>query len=311
MRFQTLLDIPYGTANGRLLSLDILQPERDPRAVLPVVLWLHGGGWSSGNKRNALNIHMLDFLARSGFVLASAEYRLSGEAPFPAQIHDVKAALRWLRARPEVLGIDPERVAIAGFSAGGHLAALAATTVGVPELEGESGSPGYSTRVQAAIAMAAPTDFTQNPAASDPTLNPNSVGGVTPEQRLLGGRIEERPELARLANPGEFIGPETPPILLIHGSADEIVPVSQADYLYHVLEGRGIEVAFIRVEGGNHGCWPAGRPYPSKTLPSRIESWMLAFLEKRLQGKPGFDLHGMHRIDAEEIDQPPVNEPEA
>ena len=90
MRFQTLLDIPYGTANGRLLSLDILQPERDPRAALPVVLWLHGGGWSSGNKRNALNIHMLDFLARSGFVLASAEYRLSGEAPFPAQIHDVK-----------------------------------------------------------------------------------------------------------------------------------------------------------------------------------------------------------------------------
>jgi acetyl esterase/lipase len=231
-QLQTLLDIPYGTANGRLLSLDALRPERDSGAALPVVLWLHGGGWYSGNKRFALNVHMLDFLVHSGFVLASVEYRLSNEAAFPAQIHDVKAAIRWLRAKPEVLGIDPERVALAGFSAGGHLAALAATTVGVSELEGESGSPGYSTRVQAAIAMAAPTDFTQNPAASDPSLNPNSADGMTPEQRLLGGRIEERPTLARLANPAAFIGPETPPMLLIHGSVDEIVPVSQADYLY-------------------------------------------------------------------------------
>lgn len=157
-------------ANGRLLSLDVLRPEGDSGVALPVVLWLHGGGWYSGNKRNAVDKHMLDFLVGSGFVVASAEYRLSDEAPFPAQIHDVKAAIRWLRARPDVLGINPERVGLAGFSAGAHLAALAATTPGVPELEGESGSPGYSTHVQAAIVMAAPTDFTRNPAATDPSL---------------------------------------------------------------------------------------------------------------------------------------------
>src|SRR5215813_10908607 len=168
MQIQTVLDIPYGMANGRSLSLDALRPERDSGTALPVVLWLHGGGWYSGDKRFVIHTHKLDFLVRSGFVVASVEYRLSDEASFPAQIHDVKAALRWLRARPEVLGIDPERVAIAGFSAGAHLAALAATTAGVPELEGESGSPGYSTRVRAAIAMAPPTDFTRNPAASDP-----------------------------------------------------------------------------------------------------------------------------------------------
>jgi acetyl esterase/lipase len=307
MGLQTLLDIPCGSANGRVLSLDVLRPARDSGAALPVVLWLHGGGWYSGSKRNVIDKHVLDFLVRSGFVLASAEYRLSDEAPFPAQIHDVKAAIRWLRAQPEVLGIDPERVALAGFSAGGHLAALAATTVGVPELEGESGSPGYSTRVQAAIAMAAPTDFTQNPAASDPSLNPNSVGGVTPEQRLLGGRIEDRGTLARLANPAAFIGRDMPPILLIHGSEDEIVPVSQAEYLYQALEGRGIEVTLIRVEGGNHGCWPAGQPYPSTPIPPRLERWMLAFLAKHLQGKPGFELRGVHRVHAKEIDQPPAN----
>ena len=99
-QLQTLLDIPYGTANGRLLSLDALRPERDSGAALPVVLWLHGGGWYSGNKRFALNVHMLDFLVHSGFGLASVEYRLSDEAAFPAQIHDVKAAIRWLRAKP-------------------------------------------------------------------------------------------------------------------------------------------------------------------------------------------------------------------
>lgn len=305
---QTLLDIPYGAASGRLLSLDALREESDSGAALPVVLWVHGGGWYSGNKRFVIDTHKLDFLVRSGFVLASVEYRLSDEATFPAQIHDVKAAIRWLRAQPEVLGIDPERVALAGFSAGGHLAALAATTVGVPELEGESGSPGYSTQVRAAIAMAAPTDFTQNPAASDSLPNPNSAGVMSPEQRLLGGRIEERPTLARLANPGAFIGKDTPPFLLIHGSHDEIVPVSQAEYLYQGLAARGIEVTFIRVEEGNHGCWPAEQPYPKTPIPARIERWMLAFLEKHLQKKPGFDLHGVHRIHAGAVDRLPANE---
>jgi alpha/beta superfamily hydrolase len=131
MSLQTVLDIPYGIANGRSLSLDAVRPNHDTGSALPVVVWLHGGGWYSGNKRNAINNHMLDGLVYSGFVLASVEYRLSGEAPFPAQIHDVKAAIRWLRAHPDVLGIDLERIAVAGFSSGGHLAALVATTVGV------------------------------------------------------------------------------------------------------------------------------------------------------------------------------------
>src|SRR5262245_65742462 len=107
--------------------------------------------------------------------------------------------------------------------------------------------------------MAAPTDFTRNPAATDPSLNPNSVGGATPEQRLLGGRIEELPTLARLASPATFIGSDTPPILIIHGSDDEIVPVSQAEYLYQALEAKGIKVTFIRVAGGNHDAGPPDR----------------------------------------------------
>src|SRR2546422_784364 len=103
-QLQTWLDIPYGQVNGRSLSLDAIRPAHEADVALPVVLWLHGGGWYSGNKRNVLNSHMLDSLVDNGFVLASAEYRLSEEAPFPAQIQDVKAALRWLHAQPEVLG---------------------------------------------------------------------------------------------------------------------------------------------------------------------------------------------------------------
>jgi acetyl esterase/lipase len=296
--FETILDIPYGQVNGRVLSLDALRPESASGAALPAVIWLHGGGWCSGSKRNAINNHQLDFLAHAGFVVASIEYRLSDEAPFPAQIHDVKAAIRWLRTHPEVLHVDTERIAVAGFSAGGHLAALVGTTGDMPELEGNLGSPGSSTRVKAVIALGPPTDLTQNPVANDPSLRPLlCTEGVTPEQKLLGGRIEERRELARLANPAAFVGPQTPAFLIIHGSCDETVPVSQAEILYRSLEAAGIEATFFRIEGSNHGFWKAGEPYPGKPIPSMIEGWILSFLEKHLQGKQGLEVSGWHNIE--------------
>ena len=297
IKLKTIFDIPFGNTNGCVLSLDALLPEA--QSSPPVVLWLHGGGWHSGNKRKAIDKHMLDFLVHKGFALVSAEYRLSGEARFPAQIHDVKAAIRWLRAHPEVLGIDPDRIAIAGFSAGAHLAALAATTADVSQLEGECGSAGHSTRVRAASAMSAPTDFARNPAARDPSLNAAvPAGEVSPEERLLGGPVDQNPDLARLANPGAFIGPDTPPLMIVHGSCDEVVPVSQADYLYEALESGDTEVTFVRVEGGNHGCWPAGQPYPSKPLSTDLESWMLAFFEYYILEKPGFKGPGLFKIEA-------------
>jgi acetyl esterase/lipase len=223
------LDIPFGKVAERTLYLDALVPE-GVSGPNPIVLWLHGGGWYEGNKRNIIDQGALEFLVENGFVVASAEYKLSPEAKFPAQIFDVKAAIRWLRAKPEVLGGDPDRIAIAGFSAGAQLSALAGTTADRPEFEGEGGSPGHSTRVSAVIAIAAPTDFMRNPAAHDPSLRPITVGGTTHEQYLLGGPISEKRELAHMANPGAFIGPNTPPFLIIHGTRDEIVDVSQADY---------------------------------------------------------------------------------
>lgn len=298
----TILDIPYGEINGRVLSLDAVQPERRCENGHPVALWLHGGGWRSGNKRNVIDGHMLDFLVDIGFVVASVEYRLSGEAQFPAQIHDVKAAIRWLRAYPQVLNIDVDCIAVTGFSAGGHLAALTATTADVPELEGECGSPGYSTKVKAAVVWGAPTDFTRNPAVSDPSLNAHiPPGEKTGEERLLGGPVEQNLELARLANPGRSVGPDTPPFLIIHGSRDEVVPISQAEYLYEVLESSGVEATFVRVEGGNHGCWPAGQPYPSKPGPVEIEQWISSFLEYYVLEKTGAYKSGWVDIEAPKI----------
>jgi acetyl esterase/lipase len=132
------LDIPFGKVAERTLYLDALVPE-GVSGPNPIVLWLHGGGWYEGNKRNIIDQGALEFLVENGFVVASAEYKLLPEAKFPAQIFDVKAAIRWLRAKPEVLGGDPDRIAIAGFSAGAQLSALAGTTADRPEFEGGGG----------------------------------------------------------------------------------------------------------------------------------------------------------------------------
>jgi len=128
---------------------------------------------------------------------------------------------------------------------------------------------------------------------------------MTPEEHLLGGHLAERLALAQLANPGAFIGPETPRFCSSTQCRRNCAYLASGVSLSH-SSGSGIAVTFIRVEGGNHGCWPAGEPYPSKPLPARIEHWMLTFLAKHLQGKPGFNLQGGHRIEVKEIDQTPT-----
>ncbi|MDQ6603652.1 MAG: alpha/beta hydrolase [Chloroflexota bacterium] len=297
MEIDQVLDIPYGQAGNRTLAMDMVLPGEPREEAIPAVLWLHGGGWYSGNKRNVIASGMLDCLPQAGFALVSAEYRLSGEALFPAQIHDVKAALRFLRANAAALGIDAERIAVAGFSAGAHLAALAATSQGVADLEGDCGSAGYSTRVAAAMILAAPTDFLRNPRATDPALNPHAAAGhPCAEHLLLGGPVLERVEGARQANPLHYIGPDMPPCLIVHGREDEIVPLTQAELLYGALKDANAEVTFLEVEDGNHGFWEAGQPYPREPLPPLIRQWIVQFLQKHLQNRAGFSLPDRHTV---------------
>lgn len=244
--FRYVPAIRYGTAKGAredvALYLDVLAPDPRPVRPVPAVVYLHGGGWESGDRRVALQPWINPLLAGNGFVAVSVSYRLTGEAPFPAQIHDVKAAVRWLRANAAQFGVDPTRIGIWGDSAGAHLASLLALTDGVPDLDGDSGSAGISSAVQAVVARCTPTDFTDSRWIED-----NEV-----LRKLFGGPLTERLELRRQASPVCHAHAAAPPFLLVHGTADEVVPYRQATGLVEALGALGVDVSLHTVPGGHH-----------------------------------------------------------
>lgn len=259
-------DVAFGEANGMPLALDIARPDPLPAMPMPALLWLHGGGWMSGDKTLAPP----PFLAERDFFTASASYRLSGVATFPAQLHDAKAAVRWLRAHAAEYHIDPDRIGAWGYSSGAHLASLLGVTGDQPALEGFVGSPGQSSRVQAVVAMAGPSDFTAMGGWHD---EPDS-----PEARLVGGPLGERVELARMANPITYAGPGAPPFLLIHGDADDTVPINQSELLYRALADAGADATFVRLAGVGHEF---NRRLRERTNPE-LEALIAAFFEKHL-----------------------------
>ncbi len=246
-------DVPYGSADGEALLLDVLTPDPRPDGLLPALVWIHGGGWEAGDKRGGFSDTFGPELALAGFVFLSIQYRLSDQAIFPAQLHDVKAAVRWVRANAESLGVDPERIGVWGHSAGGHLAALVGTTGDLAELEGESGSPGISSKVQSVVALSPATHFLEIP-ADWPHVEPRRA-----TEKLVGGPLEERTELVRLANPIAHIRPGMPPFLIVHGAADDVVPVEQGIALYDALIAAGCEATLEVLPGADHSLASAAR----------------------------------------------------
>lgn len=220
-------DVVYGTAGagGRDLRCDVYTPP-GAGASAPCVILVHGGSWRSGDKTQLRGYGIL--LGRAGYVCIAPEYRLLGEAPWPAQIHDVKAAIRWARASASHLGIDPERIAIEGNSAGAHLALVAAGTAGVAELEGDGGNAGVSTAVAAVAAIYPPTVFFDS--ASE-----RSKGSLP-----LIALAEGDAETAKLASPVHHVSSEFPPTLLVHGTGDATVPVSASIRMYEELVAAGV-----------------------------------------------------------------------
>jgi acetyl esterase/lipase len=251
------------------LLLDIVCPVVKADTPLPVILYIHGGGWMGGDKAAIGGRHNATFAAH-GFIAVSINHRLSGEAIFPAQIHDCKAAVRWLRANAETYNIDPNKIGVWGHSSGGHLAALLGTSGQVPELEGESGNEGYSSAVQAVCASAAPIDLLQ---MGDWHDEANS-----PEARLLGASyIKDRPDLAKQASPFTYINDpaQVPPFLLIHGEQDQMVPFKQSKLLYEALQ----DVSFVRLKQGDHADYNGGNMLMEDLLPT-----ILSFFRKNLVG---------------------------
>ena len=219
----------YGTAGagGRDLRCDVYTPPGVSAGdAAPCVVIVHGGAWRSGDKSQLRGYGIL--LGRAGYVCIAPEYRLVGEAPWPAQIQDVKAAIRWARASAGELGIDPDRLAIEGNSAGAHLALVAAGTAGVAELEGEGGNPDQSTAVAAVAAIYPPTLFFDQ-------ATERSKGAI-PLVALANGDAET----ARLASPVHHVTPQFPPTLLVHGTNDATVPVSASVRMYEELVAAGV-----------------------------------------------------------------------
>jgi acetyl esterase/lipase len=237
-------NVIFGNGGGRSLVCDIYTP---PGLVAgaPGVILLHGGGWRGGNRGMMQGYG--ERLAAAGFVCVAPEYRLTGESPWPAQIHDVKAAIRWTRARSAELGIDERRIAVLGRSAGAHLALLAAGTPGLRDFEGDGGNEGISTAVSAVVAVFPPTLF---------FTGDERVHGGTPARALLGEAATD--DAARLAGALSHAGPAFPPTFLLHGTADKVVPVSASMVLYEALVKAGVPVEMHLYAEQPHGF--AGQP---------------------------------------------------
>lgn len=208
---QIQTDIPYAHDGERPLMLDVYRPDGPGNGV--AVVMLHGGGWRRGSK--AVLAPHAQFLADRGFTAVAAEYRLAGEAPFPTQIHDVRRALRWVRAHAADLDIDPDRLCLEGHSAGGHLALLAAASGNDPALDPPEGGGGVSAAVAAVVAVYPPTLFRFDP-------DERSMGSV-PAGALPGA--DASPDMAALASPVSHVTAAHPPVMLLHGDADQVVPV--------------------------------------------------------------------------------------
>jgi len=242
----TLSNVIYGTVGDIELKLDFYEPtERRPQR--PLVIWIHGGAWRSGSKSDVPIVR----LREQGFAIASVDYRLSPVAKFPAQIHDIKTAVRYLRANSEGLRVDANKFVLAGSSAGGHLAVLAAVSDGVPEFTGTFGaSENVPSSVQATVSFYGASNLQTILAQSTPFGINMRVPAL---ELLLGGLPEQQPKLAGLASPVEHIDARDPPLWLFHGDQDPQMPINQSHELVGAYKKAGLPVQLEVVYGEKHG----------------------------------------------------------
>jgi acetyl esterase/lipase len=255
-------DIEYAKVGDRSLKLDLYSP-KDLKKPVPAVIVIHGGGWQDGNKRDmrAYGVHF----AQLGYVAASISYRFTGEATHPAQVTDCKAAVRFLRANAAKYNIDPDKIAASGNSAGGHLSMMLGYC-DAKEMEGDYGNPGVSSRVQAVVNFYGPTDLTTEYAAEHPVVLALAAGK----------KITEVPEVYRTESPIFNLTKDDPPTLILHGVADEIVAIAQADMLAGKLAELGVPYEYVRIPG-----WPHSMDFAQPVFDCCI--WHIdRFLEKHL-----------------------------
>jgi acetyl esterase/lipase len=237
-------DVVYSTVDGRNFGLDLYLPAGAVRP--PLLVWVHGGAWRSGTKAQVPPIFV-----QNGFATASLDFRQSTDARFPAAVHDIKAAIRFLRAKAQEYGYRTDRIAISGASSGGHLAALVGVSNGVKELEGTVGAyPNERSDVQAIVVYYGASNLMTILAQSTPF----GLGVRRPALELLLGALPESvPSLAQMASPVVHVGPGDPPLLLLHGDQDPQMPINQSHELQGAYEKAGLDVSMDVVHGAAHG----------------------------------------------------------
>jgi acetyl esterase/lipase len=257
-------NIAYGPHERN--KLDIYVPAGD--GPFPLLVWVHGGAWRAGSKDG--NVFGLPMLAK-GYAVASINYRYTNHAIYPAQIHDCKGAIRFLRASAKKYKLDEKHFGVSGGSAGGHLVALLGTTGGVDELEGDvGGNSKFSSRVQAVCDIFGPTDIHR---MGDSAGFPKETH---PIRQLLGGTVDEKKELCDQASPVKFVTKDDAPFIILHGTKDPLVPVEQSQLMHDELKKGGVESTLIVIEGAGHD----GKVFTPDSL-KRVE----AFFDKHLKGK--------------------------
>ena len=266
-----LHDVVIGKGGGRDLHAEIAYPSAAV-SPLPAVVYVHGGAWSGGShKRPAVLLQ----LAQAGYFAASIEYRLSGEAKWPAQIQDCRLAIRWLRANAAKYHVNPERIGVWGDSAGGHLAACLGTMAEVKEYEGDGGFPRVSSAVQAVIDFYGPTSLVATATDASGGYPPNHM---KPIEALFGVPYAENPELWKSGSPLRYVKAGNPPMLLVHGDSDRTVHLAQSTMFAAALAKAGVPHQFLVVKNAGHGFPPL--PHPVRV---EIDRTVYDFLAKYLK----------------------------
>jgi acetyl esterase/lipase len=260
----TLLgDVTYASVADRKLPLDLYYRPQAEKPV-PVVIWIHGGGWRKGSKSGAgPAIECL----QHGYAVASVEYRLSGEAIFPAAIEDCKAAVSFLRLHAKKYNLDPDRFGVWGSSAGGHLVALLGTTSDVDDFDTHPVTGQADARVQAVCNWFGPTDFLR---MNDFPSTIDHDRADSPESKFIGGPIQQNQAKVRQANPITYVSPSDPPMLLVHGDQDALVAFNQSELLHQALTAAGVDSTLEKVSGGDHG-FRRGTPSRAELVRRSIE----------------------------------------
>jgi acetyl esterase/lipase len=269
-------DIEYIAGGGPSQSLDLYLPPAPADKPLPLVVWIHGGGWKGGSKAGC----PAQFLVPQGYVVASVEYRFSQKAVFPAQIQDCQAAIRWLRANAKKYNIDPEHVGVWGASAGGHLVALLGTAGGTKAFPAIGGNEEQSDRVQAVCDWFGPADFTtvMEQAKADKTASVIKWNTKDdPYSGLIGVELGKDKTKSDAVSPVHYVSKDDAPILIMHGDADALVPYAQSVELADALKKQGVNVILQKMPGAGHG----GAAF---YLP-KVRELINAFFDKQLKGK--------------------------